>query len=278
MHPDDGYQRLSEIYNEFAEFCRRRGQVSEADTRAKIIDRILKETLGWPESTIGREDPVHHGYLDYLFSPVAGRGLVVVEAKREGIPFDLPIEKSKKPTSYQLNKSIRTHRDAYEAIEQAQRYCVEKAVRYAVVTNGYAWIIFRALREDIPWREGSATVYSSASTIKSNFSSFWNLLSYDAITSGKLEAAFSGTPPVARRLQRPLDGLRNANQLLVRNRLHTQLNPLIERIFGDIAESDQIEILERCYVRDKTLWILDKDLKNGNRGLCSAVCSTRGHH
>ena len=52
MNPDTAYIKLQEIYTEFKDFCSKRGQVSETDIRIKIIDRILKEVLEWPESVL----------------------------------------------------------------------------------------------------------------------------------------------------------------------------------------------------------------------------------
>jgi hypothetical protein len=88
--PDKCLAALSEIYTSFGNFCKVRGQVTEADTRAKVIDRILKEALAWPEESFAREIPVHEGYLDILLT-FSERNLLLIEAKREGIPFDIPI-------------------------------------------------------------------------------------------------------------------------------------------------------------------------------------------
>ena len=38
INPDDALTAFKKIYEEFKEFCEKRGAVSEADTRAKIID------------------------------------------------------------------------------------------------------------------------------------------------------------------------------------------------------------------------------------------------
>lgn len=259
MHPDDGFQTLESIYSEFKDFCAKRGQTSEADTRVKIIDRILKEVLGWTEGVIERENPVHKGYIDYVLAPKGGRGLVVVEAKREGVSFDVAIQRN--VIRYKLNGSIKTNKDLYAAIEQAQYYCVDKGIRFAVVTNGYAWIVFRALREDIPWREGVAIVFSSAGIIKDRFTEFWNLLSPGAVSTGALETALASSQPVTRKLFRVLDRLYNPDQLLLRNRLHVQLSPIVNRIFGDIADNDEVEILQRCYVHSRTLRVIDENLQ-----------------
>ena len=94
MDSDKGLESFIGIYTTFGEFCHKRGEVSEADTRAKIIDRILKEVLGWPEECFRREIPVHQGYIDYLLR-VDPRNMLLVEAKREGIPFDIPKELKK---------------------------------------------------------------------------------------------------------------------------------------------------------------------------------------
>jgi len=59
--PDLGIDALRAIKEQFSLFCANRGKVSEADTRVKVIDRILKEVLGWPEEAISREDHVESG-------------------------------------------------------------------------------------------------------------------------------------------------------------------------------------------------------------------------
>ena len=41
--------------------------LSEADTRAKLIDPIFRDCLGWPETHIHREEPVAKGFADYTF-------------------------------------------------------------------------------------------------------------------------------------------------------------------------------------------------------------------
>lgn len=48
VHPDDSLTRLNQIKKDLQQFCESKGSVSEADTRAKIIDNILREVLGWP--------------------------------------------------------------------------------------------------------------------------------------------------------------------------------------------------------------------------------------
>ncbi len=259
LHPDEGYEKLSKIYEDFSEFCSKRGQVTEADTRSQIIDRILKEVLGWPESVIGREDSVHQGFIDYVLSLPNGRNTIVVEAKKEGISFDMPVARN--TIRYKLNGSIKSNEALYSAINQAHYYAVEKGIRYAVVTNGYAWIFFKAMRDDMPWREGQAIAFNSAGIVKNKFSEFWNILSWESIIAGKYEFAFSNIQPVNRNLFRVIDKLYNPDQPLARNRLHIQLHSIVNRIFGDITESDQVEILERCYIHNDRLRIVDRTLE-----------------
>jgi len=67
---------------------------------------------------------------------------------------------------FRLSGAIKTSGELQEAIQQVQNYCVEIACRYAIATNGYSWIVFRALREDIPWRKGDCLIFSSAGEIK----------------------------------------------------------------------------------------------------------------
>lgn len=162
---------------------------------------------------------------------------------------------------YKIAGSIRTSPEIREAIEQAQYYCVETAVRYAVVTNGYAWLIFRAIREDIPWRDGDVLVFPGAGYIKKNFTYFWNLLSYAAVLDGSFDNLFSQAFTVVTEVQRPVQLLRQPDAPLHKNRFHTHLLPFIEGVFRDIGEREQSDMFEKCYVYNRSLRIIDDDFK-----------------
>ena len=152
LHPDDGVQALRELSLEFADFREERGKVSEADTRAKVIDRILKDVLQWPEDALSREDHVDSGFLDYTLR-AHNRPYVAVEAKRDGIAFTLPTALDPR-RHFTLNGALTTDTAIRDAVAQVRRYCDDQGIRYAVATNGYCWIVFRAIREDLPWKTG----------------------------------------------------------------------------------------------------------------------------
>src|SRR5262245_2421601 len=87
---DVALERLKNIEREFSDFIVAKGKASEADTRVKMIDRVLKEVCSWPEAEISREDHVQSGFTDYQLR-VRRQPFCVVEAKREGLSFVLPI-------------------------------------------------------------------------------------------------------------------------------------------------------------------------------------------
>jgi len=254
---DDRLQTLRDICEQFRAFCDAHGAVTEADTRSQVIDRILVEVCGWPAPDILRERHVERGYMDYCLK-IRDTPYVAVEAKREGIPFIFPIGSTTK--RLKLSGVVSTHADIREAITQVRGYCDDQGIRYAVATNGYAWIIFRAIREGLPWRDGMARIFPTLEYIIQNFMEFWNLLSYDALLTGSLDTEFGSPRRPARELHRVVDRLFNADQPLQRNRLHAQLHPLIKAIFEDIADQDAPEILQSCYVHSASLRIVVQDL------------------
>jgi|SRR5579884_1824453 len=54
--------------------------MNEAETRAKLIDRLFKDVLGWSENEIRRAEPTAEGCADYVFG--VGYAYLHVEAKR----------------------------------------------------------------------------------------------------------------------------------------------------------------------------------------------------
>lgn len=247
---DAAYEVLDETIKEFAAFLGSRDSVSETDTRCKLIDRILVDVCGWPEGEISREDHVDSGFTDYVLSP-HGHPFVCVEAKREGIAFTLP--EHRKQTLYALNGGLLTEDSIKAAVQQVQQYCVDQGVPFAIATNGNAWIIFKAVRTDMPWKKGRARVFNSLDEIRADFTDFWNLLSYEALCNGSLADTFDSSLRSERELHRVIDRLHNANLPLQRNRLNVDLQPIIRLIFEDIAEQDSLDILESCYIHTGSL-------------------------
>jgi hypothetical protein len=254
--PDAALEALERIIQEFANFLKDKGRVSEADTRANLIDKILTQVCCWPEAAISREEHVDRGYIDYSLS-VQARRYVSVEAKREGIAFSFPETDSR---TLKLSGSLLTDKPIAEAINQVRGYCDDGGIRFAIATNGYSWIVFRAIREDVPWREGHARIFPSLEYIRMHFTEFWNLLCYDAILKGSLDTEFGSALRKPRHLYRVLDRLFNADLPLQRNRLHAQLHSLIQTVFEDIADQDPLEILQSCYVHMGSLRIVAQDL------------------
>jgi hypothetical protein len=254
--PDTAFEELKQINEAFAVFRAGRGSVSEADTRAKVIDKILTDVCFWPEGAIAREERADSGLIDYSLS-VQTRRFVVVEAKKEGVSFSFPDSIHK---NLKLSGPVLTDTNVAAAITQVRRYCDDLGIRYAVATNGYAWLVFRAIREDLPWREGYVRVFPSLEYIEEHFTEFWNLLSYEAVVSGSLDTEFGSRLVTPRRLGRVLDSLYNADVPLHRNRLHSQLYPLIQAVFENIADQEPPEILKSCYVHTGSLRIVVQDL------------------
>lgn len=65
--------------------------ISESDTRSKLIDNLFINVLGWTENDIMREGHVDSGYYDYKIS-IAGMTFIV-EAKKQFVEFLLPSKK-----------------------------------------------------------------------------------------------------------------------------------------------------------------------------------------
>ena len=112
-----------------------------------------------------------------------------------------------------------------EAVVQVRDYCSEQGIRFAIATNGYAWIVFRAMREDMPWRDGQAVIFASLEQIEQQFTDFWNVLAYESVCAGSLDTEFGSQLRIQRELHRVTNILWNADLPLQRNRLHQEFAP-----------------------------------------------------
>lgn len=227
-------------------------------THDQILDRILHEVLLWPRETVKCEERTDVGFMDYVLYG-AHRPLVVVEAKKAGNSWHIPHPKLQKQT-YQLSGVIQKEKDIDEAIIQVQSYCNAHGVRYAVASNGYSFIIFRAISETNPWREGIAYVFSDAKDILEKFNIFIDMLLYERIVQGSLDNIFVPKIGLDRVFDKPLSHTTNEDALYGRNIISSLLHPYIETFFGDISSQRSDKVFDACYVYSESLRQIDANL------------------
>jgi predicted type IV restriction endonuclease len=93
---------------------------TEADTRARLIDRLLSEVLDWPPENVRRGEHAHPGYMDYVL--ILNRRIAVLEAKKSGDTFQLPKDiTSGKP--FTLNGIISKVANLQQYINQVTNDC-----------------------------------------------------------------------------------------------------------------------------------------------------------
>lgn len=250
---------IRELYRDFGTFCQHRGRVSESDTRANIIDRVLHDILLWPREAVHRETHVHPGFLDYELR--LGRPVLIVEAKATDIAFTVPYQKQGGGRRLRLSGSLRTNKELQAAVTQVQRYAVDQGARYAVATNGYAYVLFQTVTDGKSWKTAQAVVFSGPRDIEQDFTTFWNLLGYDSVSNGGLDTFFRGGDVTSREYHRPIAKLLEADATYGRNPLTLALHPYVDRFFGDIGSQDTVEILDNCYVHSRPTQVIDNELK-----------------
>jgi hypothetical protein len=115
---------------------------TEADTRARLISRILGEVLGWNPENINREENASPGFMDYVL--LTSRRIAVLEAKRSGDSFILPTDISTS-TTFTLNGIIRSIKNLSTHIDQVSGYCLKNVNRIAKSPACWAvvgWLVF----------------------------------------------------------------------------------------------------------------------------------------
>jgi len=220
-------------------------QRNEATTRLQLIDKLLEDCLAWPSDHITAEVPQSGEYVDYELGKPATR--VVVEAKREGIAFELPPGFDRRtidlPRLYEMAPGVG------EAVDQAIGYCVRRGVGIGVVANGRQLVAFLGSRQDgVSPNRGRAIVYGSLEEMLDSFSDFWRYLSRPGIESQALYSLLQrGTqPPPPDKLSSRIGIYPGVKR---RNQLQAELKILGDLFLEDLANDPALEqqFLEEAY-------------------------------
>lgn len=147
---------------------------NEADTRHRILDRIIHECLGWDRAHTRVERRLNDDYSDYELGAPAK---VLVEAKRSGLYFDIPIEPNKHGIIRSLRSICALSKDFANAFGQAQRYCADRGIQIGVVSNGQQTIVFLGVRNDgIPPSEGKCLLFNGLDQLEQSFPRLWQAI------------------------------------------------------------------------------------------------------
>jgi len=255
MDPDEALRNFKKIVNEYSDDI---SKLNEAETRAKIIDSILRNCLDWQEKYIARENPTYSGYIDYELK-ISQSTRIVIEAKRGGDYFLIPRTQNKR--TYKLNGVLSTSDNLQKAIQKVRDYCNDIGCKYAAVFNGSQLVIFPAISIGKPWKEGYAIVFHSLNDIEDNFNLFFDILAFENVAGGSL----------LRHLEKKrkdysynkiTSEIYNPDESGARNELYIYLQPLCDFIFSDLLDEARTEVLKRCYVYDKSTKPLTNEIES----------------
>lgn len=255
----DGLAKFEKYVNENQDTIN--SSLNEASTRFHIIDEVLI-CLGWKNNDFALEKHQNGDYTDYELGKPRR---LIVEAKRNDNIFELPPNPSKNRI-LNLKSLINSSTACGDAINQAQKYCADRGVRYALVTNGYQYIAFLATRDDgISPLDGKALIFTSLHDIAENFTLFWNNLSSDAVIENRLSRTLNGTKQsLPKKLTSHLPYYPNYR---TRSDLQASLKSLAELLIQDIFESELQEenFINYCYCESGTISkdsLLSKNILN----------------
>jgi hypothetical protein len=221
------------------------GSRNEATTRLHVIDVLLFQCLGWDRRDAQAEIAHDGAYTDYqLGSPYR---FAIWEAKREGTTFSLPSGMTggihKLPTLLSGEEPIAA------AIKQVLKYCQDRSIVIAVVSNGHQLIAFLTNRQDnVPPLNGRALVFTSLADMSVRFRDLWNNLSHSGCEARNLQKTLQSDaiqPPPEKLALRVhgYPGFKN------RNPFQENLRTLAELFIEDLGNIPEVEdeFLRACY-------------------------------
>lgn len=220
---------------------------NEAETRLKVIDKILFDVLKWEIVDVSVETRVSEDgnttFADYVVRTASTA--FIIEAKKIGIPF------STQQYDRRLKLSNNVLTGAFgDAIIQARDYCRKLSIQFAVVTNGIQWIIFPANRTDqVAFHSSYARIFNSLeSALKDDFTEFYDLLSRKAVINSSLELYLLGNVEDQIEERRLKNIIRKNNTYSGQNPIYPLIEQAITTAFSDSITDIEPSLFERCYV------------------------------
>ncbi len=223
---------------------------NEAETRFRIIDRLLLDCLGWAENTFELERPHAREYSDYeLGIPRSA----IWEAKREGKQFEVP-RKMSNSIVHNLASVMLCSADCSEAVTQVNNYCLLRGVPLAVATNGHQIVAFRAEPNLTSKTKSKCILFDSLEHLRLSFSRAWQTLSPQAVAENALFSLLekSAAPKPPEKLSAAIP---NYPQFREPTDLQRSMSDIAELVLLSIEEQPELEqqFYEDCYCESGAL-------------------------
>lgn len=226
---------------------------NEAETRLKVIDRILFEGLAWRREDAIVEQPVrqlssssHTLFLDYLLTH-QGETYLVVEAKRAGQTFEFPADLSR--FDYTLKTLVEHCGDALrDVINQAHSYAIQEGAPYSAVTNGFQWLVFRTFTAGLGLLKTKALIFRGLQEIAKDASRFHRAFAPGAFHSGEIDSILSLPRAPAPRFVGMYNDLRGSDPGVGENPLARSFGTVFPLFFDSLIGSGDEQALRECYV------------------------------
>jgi predicted type IV restriction endonuclease/GTPase SAR1 family protein len=225
---------------------------NEAQTRFHVIDKVLFDCFGWcRDSEVEIEKSEDQQFTDYeLGKP---QRLAILEAKREGIQFEIPAGASEKLIT-DVESIRRVSKEARKAVDQVQSYCSLRGTPVAIISNGQQYIAFLGSRQDgKSVLDGKAVVFDSLQRLKDNFNLAWQLLSSEGIKERRINRYLvSGETNLPNKLS---SRLINYPKARYKSDIQSTLRSLSELFLQDAVDNDEIEkqFFIECYCESGAL-------------------------
>lgn len=234
---------------------------NEANTRFKLIDEILINVFNWPKSIISCEDSLQNvGYTDYIVKKSESSNYLVIEAKREGVSFNVPRKDSIEKFTFTPMEILLSDKNIKKTVEQVREYCDELGCQFACITNGHEWIFFKCFESNKNWKKLKAFVIPSLECIKQNFTFIYNILSYEALCAGSLYKNIGINKKGKRDLYFPKKNILAYDEKIAANNYSRFFRPLTNKYFKDLDVTDY-NFIENCYVEDRMIEQSQQDLQ-----------------
>ncbi|MBN3882117.1 MAG: AAA family ATPase [Nostoc sp. JL34] len=267
MNIDQAKEKFNSLYTELTQSCIK--IETEQDARFQVIDRILTEVLGWQREEILTEPHTDSGYIDYLITS-RGRSRLVVEAKRTS---KLLID-TRQPRMAWYKVGGSALESAADGLNQAKRYCTDKAVLFCALTTGFEWIGFWALRTDgKPPSEGKAIAFPNLESIQQNFATFYDVFSREGILEDLYKTYIYEAEGLKISHNESLYSvLENSDRyLLTKSALFKDIENVYHSFFTSMSGEDDPDMLAKCFVESKESREADENLQKITRNLLNRI-------